>query len=104
MGKIIKNIALVLIAFLLITLAVAAFSNNNKTKDVSMTDIVNLIDQQKVTNLTISDNQVTAKVKDSDTQETAILGHDDFYEILKDSGLSSDKIRAVNVTYTTQSF
>ena len=104
MGKIIKNIILVLIAFLLITLAVAAFSNGNKTKDVSMTDIINLIDQQKVTDLTISDNQVTAKIKDSDTQETAVLGHDDFYEILKDSGLSSDKIRAVNVTYTTQSF
>ncbi|HVY67559.1 MAG TPA: ATP-dependent zinc metalloprotease FtsH, partial [Patescibacteria group bacterium] len=105
MGKIVKNIILILLGFLLITGIFAAFSSDNKTKTVSITEIVNLVDQQKVDTLTIGDDSVTAKVKDSDTQEAAKLGSNNFFDILKDSGVSSDKIRAIsNIEITTSSF
>ena len=98
MGKILKNIILILIAFLLISVLVAAFSNNSKVQQKSISDIVNLVDQQKVATLVVTDSTVTAKLKDSDIQETAQIGqNDNIYEILKDSGISTDKIRAVNI-------
>ena len=99
MGKIIKNIILILIGFLFITGIFAAFSKNSATvKDVQLSEIINLVDQQKVDSLSVSSDSVTAKIKGSDTQESATLGQsNDIYQILKDSGLSQDKIRAVNV-------
>lgn len=98
MGKIIKNIILILVGFLLISGLFAAFGNNSKVQQKSISDIVNLVDQQKVASLVVTDNSVTAKLKDSDVQEAAQLGqNDNIYEILKDSGISTDKIRAVNI-------
>ncbi len=98
MGKIIKNIVLILVGFLLITLIFSAFSTNTKVQQKSISDIVTLVDQQKVDTLTVTDTTVTAKVKDSDTLEVAQLGHNDnIYDILKNSGISTDKLRAVNI-------
>ena len=98
MGKIIKNIILILVGFLLITLIFSAFSSNTKVQQVSVSDIVNLVDQQKIDSLTVTDTTVTAKLKNSDTQEVAQLGHNDnIYDILKNSGISTDKLRAVNI-------
>jgi cell division protease FtsH len=98
MGKIIKNIILILVGFLLITLIFSAFSSNTKVQQVSVSEIVNLVDQQKIDTLTVADTTVTAKLKNSDTQEVAQLGHNDnIYDILKNSGISTDKLRAVNI-------
>jgi cell division protease FtsH len=98
MGKIIKNIILILVGFLLITLIFSAFSTNTKTQTTSLSNIINLVDQQKVDTLTVSDTTVTAKVKDSDTLEVAQLArNDNIYDILKNNGISTDKIRAVTI-------
>ena len=51
MGKIIKNIILILAGFLLITLIFSAFSSNTKAQTISLSNIVNLVDQQKVDTL-----------------------------------------------------
>ncbi len=83
---------------MLITLIFSAFSSNTKVQQVSISDIVNLVDQQKVDTLTVTDTTVTAKLKNSDIQEVAQLGHNDnIYDILKNSGISTDKLRAVNI-------
>jgi cell division protease FtsH len=100
MGKIIKNIILILAGFLLITLIFSAFSSNTKVQTKSISDIVNLVDQQKVDTLTETDTTVTAKLKDSDVLEMAQKGsNESIYDILKNSGISTDKIRAVNILH-----
>lgn len=105
MGKIVKNIVLILVGFLLISMVFSAFSGDTKVKDVSITEIVNLIDQQKVDSLSVSDTLVTAKIKGSDVQESARLGkNDNIYDILKNSGIATEKIRAVNIENQSTSF
>ncbi|MBI5530819.1 MAG: ATP-dependent metallopeptidase FtsH/Yme1/Tma family protein [Candidatus Doudnabacteria bacterium] len=104
MGKIVKNIILILIGFLFITGLFAAFSNDTKVKEVSISEIVNLVDQQKIENLTIDNQVVVAKIKDSDVSEQAQLGSSDsIVALLKDSGVSAEKIRAVNIQYKSAS-
>src|ERR1051326_9128094 len=98
MGKIVKNILLILIGFLFITGIFAAFSSSNKAKTVPVSEIVNLDSQGKVDTLSVSDSDVIATIKDSSTKETATLGHNDnIVQILKDYGVSTDKIRAVKI-------
>lgn len=98
MGKLIKNILLILVLFLFISWIFAAFSSDTKIQTVSSSDIVNLVDQGKVDKLTVSGDAVTAKLKDSDVLEQAQLGpNENIREILKDSGIAQEKIRATNI-------
>ncbi len=105
MGKIFKNIILILVGFLVVTGLFAAFGSDTKVKEVSISEIVNLVDQQKVESLSVGEQSVTAKLKDSDVKEAAKLGrNDNIYEILKNSGVSTEKVRAVNIQNETGSF
>ncbi len=98
MGKIVKNILFILSAFLLVSFLFAAFSTDSKIKEVSVSEIINLVDQQKIDTLTVGETSVTAKLKDSDTTEMAKLGrNDNIYTLLKDSGISSEKIRGIKI-------
>src|SRR5665213_2641740 len=98
MGKIVRNIILILLGFLFITGIFAAFGNNSKVTTVPVSAIVTLVDQGKVDTLTVSSDTVTAKLKDGSTPESAKLGpNDNILSILKDNGISIDKIRAVTI-------
>lgn len=98
MGKMVRNIIFILLAFLFITGIFAAFNGDNKVQNVPITDIVNAVDQGKVESITVSGNMVTAKIKDADALESAKLAaNDTIYDILKNNGISSDKIRAVKI-------
>jgi cell division protease FtsH len=97
MGKIVKNIILVLIGFLFIAAIISAFSSDTKVKSVGIQQIADMIDQEKVTKAEISDSTVVATVKDSDTKLSANLGNESFTTFLKDDGISSDKIRKANI-------
>ncbi len=100
MGKIIKNILLVLAGFLLLTAIVASFSQTSTTQQVKISDIVNLVSQGKVDTLTVTDTTVVAKLKNNGTPQQAQLGtNDSIVTQLKDSGISSDQIRALNIEY-----
>ena len=104
MGKIVKNIILVLIGFLLIVGIFSAFSTDNKIQHVSISNIRDLVDQEKVDTLTVSDDTVTAKLKNSDVQEQANFDRgQNLVTFLKDSGVDSSKISKVNIDYTSAS-
>jgi glutamate mutase epsilon subunit len=53
MGKIVKNIIIVLVAFLIITAAVAAFSGNTKIQQKSISDIVKIATFKNLLNLEV---------------------------------------------------
>ena len=98
MAKFIKNILIILIGFLILSQVFALFQTDTKSKEVKISDIVNLVDQEKVDSLSVTDNRVTAKVKDSDTQEYASIGpNTNIYEVLDRYGLAKDKIRRANI-------
>ena len=98
MGKFIKNILIILIGFLIISQIFALLQPDIKSKEVKISDLVNLVDQEKVESLSITDNRVTAKVKDSDTAEYASIGpNTNIYEVLDRYGLAKEKIRKANI-------
>lgn len=107
MGKIVKNILLILIGFLFITAIFSAFSGNSKTTSVAISDITTLLNQGKVESLTVTDSTVTAKIKDSDTQDEAkIVTGTDVVSFFKDTGVDPSKLTPdkVKIEYSTGSF
>ncbi|MDR3642331.1 MAG: ATP-dependent zinc metalloprotease FtsH [Candidatus Doudnabacteria bacterium] len=106
MGKIIKNIILILVGFLFITAIFSAFNQNPKVNSVSMSEVSTLLNQGKVDTMTISDSLVTVKVKDSETQEQAkIVSGTDVVAFFKNTGVDPSKLTPdkVRIEYDTGS-
>lgn len=98
MGKLVKNIILILIGFLIISGIFSIFSNESKTKTIPISEVVNLVDQGKVENLKVTDGEVSVKLKGSDVKQLAkIGGNTNIYEILDRNGIAKEKIRNANI-------
>lgn len=106
MAKIVKNIVLILIGFLVISMIFSAFSGNTKTTNVDISEISLQLNQGKVESLTISDNVITAKVKDNDTLEEAkIVAGTDAVAFFKNTGVDPSKLTPdkVKISYSNGS-
>jgi cell division protease FtsH len=100
MWKLIRNIIITLVVFLVLTAALGGFTTSGKVKSVSVTEIVNLVNNNKVESVEVNEQQVVAKIKDSDTKLSANLGKNtEFITLLKDSGISADSIRSLPIDY-----
>lgn len=100
MGKIVKNIVYILLGFLLLYGLIAAFSDNTKVNTVSLSDIKNEINQDKVDSLTINDDSVIAKIKNNSVQDEAYVGTgSQALSALKDLGADQGKLSSLNVEY-----
>ncbi len=99
MGKIAKNIVLILVGFLVISMVFTAFSSNTKVSTVQMSDISAALKQGKVESLTIADSIVTAKFKDTGAlQEAKIVSGTDVLAFFKNTNvdaamLAPDKVK-----------
>jgi cell division protease FtsH len=104
MGKIAKNIILILIGFLLISGIIAAFTSKSEVKNVPLSDITGLLRDEKVETLEVSSNSLQAKVKDSNAKLSATLGpNTEIPQFFKDSGVETDKISKVKIEYKNSS-
>ena len=104
MGKIIKNIILVLIGFLIISVVIAAFTTNKEVKTVPLSEVNSLIKDDKVESLEVADDSVLVKVKDSDNKLKSNLGpNTDIPKYFTDSGVPADKIAVVKIEFKTPS-
>ena len=100
MGKIVKNIILILIGFLILTAVFSSFTGNDKVKNVPVSEVTNLVQANKLEWVEVNGDTVTAKLRDSDTKLAARLGENtEFITLLKDSGVSPDTIRGLKVEY-----
>ncbi len=100
MGKIVKNIILILIAFLIISGIIAAFTGKTNTRTVPLSDITGLINDGKVESLEVDANSVIAKAKDSDTKLQAAIGKNtQIPEFFKDSGVDPNKLNGLKISY-----
>ncbi len=100
MFKLIRNIILTVVIFLVLMAGFSSLSTDQKTKSVSISEIVNLVNGGRVESVVVDQERVIAKVKESDTKLTANLGQNtEFITILKDSGVTAEGIRALQIDY-----
>lgn len=104
MGKIVKNIVLILVVFLIISGVIAAFSSNTDSEDVALSDIATAINENKVDNVQITDTKVIATYKNEEKKRASALGRNtELTTFLKDSGVDAQKIRDLKISYKNES-
>ena len=105
MWKLIKNFIFIILGFLVISAVFNAFSFDDKSKQVKISEIVALANEEKVESLTLEDEKITAKIKDNDVLLWASKSRNvDAVEFLKNSGVAQEKIAKIQVDFKTVSF
>lgn len=99
MGKIAKNVILVLIGFLILSWAIAYFRTGTKVEDVSISQIVSDISEQRVESIEVLNDKVEWKLKSSDVKKSATLGNEGFTDFLKNNGVDPEKIAEANISF-----
>ena len=109
MGKIVRNILYILVAFLFITGIIAAFNGgNSKVQSKPLSFVTDQINQGKIKDLDVddSDNTVIAKSTDNTTEYSASIGRNtDIVDFLKSSGVDPSKLSPdkITIAYTNGS-
>jgi cell division protease FtsH len=102
MGKIIKNIILVLIGFLIISVVVAAFTSNKEAKTVPLSEITSLLKDGKVESIAVNSSTLETKLKDSDDKLQSNIGaRTEIPQYFIDSGVSTDRIAETKIEFKT---
>ncbi len=105
MGKIIKNIILVLIGFLVISVLIASFIKEDDVREVPLSEVTTLLKEEKITSILVAPGSLTAEVKDSETKLKATVGgNTEIPQYFIDSGVNSDQISKVKVEFKNTSF
>ncbi len=105
MMKMIRNISITVLVFLLITMGISAITNKTDVRPVNIGEIVNLANEGKLEQVSITENTVTAKLKDGGSLVSASLGKNtEFITLLKDTGVSAEAIRGLKIEYKQPSW
>lgn len=105
MGKIVKNIILVLIVFLIVSVGIAAFVNDEKVREVPLSEVTGLIKEEKVNQIIVGPGSLTAQIKDSDTKLSSAVGpNTEIPQYFIDSGVTTDQISKVKIEFKNSSF
>jgi cell division protease FtsH len=104
MGRIIKNIILILIGFLIISGIFAAVTGKNDVRTVPLSEVATMVNENKIESLEVDANTVTAKVKENDTRLQAALGRNtEILEYLRNSGVDQARINELKVSFKNSS-
>ena len=104
MNKIIRNLLYVLIAFLVISFAFEALSPNKQIKNAKLSEISQLINQDKIEYIEINENSVVAKVKDSEIKMSSTLGvNTEITNFLKNTGVEPEKLKNLQIGFNNPS-
>ena len=102
MGKIVRNIIIVLIGFLIISVVIAAFTNNKEVKTVPLSEITALLKDGKVESIAVNAATLETKLKESDDKlESNIGARTEIPQYFIDSGVSTDRIGEVKIEFET---
>lgn len=102
MGKIFKNIIYILLGFLLISYVFDIFfSGDAKVREVPyISEISQLINQDKISEIIIQENSIVATVKDSNTKLSTRLGNNtEVTDFFKNTGVDAEKLKQVKIGY-----
>ncbi len=103
--KILKHITLLLLGFILVTSLLSLFySADHAPKQVPLSEISGLINQEKIENLTIGATDIRAKMSGSGEVLAAKVGpNTEVTEFFKNSGVELDKLKKVRIEYSSPS-
>lgn len=105
MGKIIKNIILVLIGLLILSVIIASFITEDKVREVPLSEVTSLIKDQEVESIVVGPGSLSAKIKDSDTKLSSVVGTStEIPQYFIDSGVNTDQISKVKIEFKNTSF
>jgi len=98
MNNIVKNILWVILGFFLISALFGVFSEaTKKTQDISLSDLVSLINKNEVKTITVSGNNLTIQLADNSMRKAEKETESSITESLKNYGVDSQKLNAVNI-------
>ena len=104
MNKNIKNIA---IFFLMLVLLLGIFSffdaSNKKTTEISVAKLVSQINADQVKNITVTGSKLDITLKDDTVATTRKEANEPLSDMLKNYGVSSEKIAAIDITVKDES-
>jgi cell division protease FtsH len=104
MIKIIKNLFLVLLFFVaILVLFSSIYTGASNVKQISLNDLANKINQQDVSEITVSGNTVDATLKDNSKVETRKETESSFSETLKNYGVDPKLLAQIPLNVKDQS-
>lgn len=105
MGKIFKNIILVLIGFLVISVIAAAIIGEDNTREVPLSEITSLLRDERVESLQVNPGSIDADLKDTDENVTATISpNTEIPQYFIDSGVEQNKISNIRIEFKNTSF
>ncbi|MBI2462734.1 MAG: ATP-dependent metallopeptidase FtsH/Yme1/Tma family protein [Candidatus Spechtbacteria bacterium] len=104
MSSLLKNIILVIIVFLFITgIFTLWYSPLQKTKDITLSNLVTEINEGKVQSITVNGNELSITLKDSTKEKSQKETDASLTQSLINYGVSSDNLRGVDIQYQNES-
>ena len=104
MNKLLKNISLIVLFFLFISMIMILYSGPaQKPASVSLSELVTQINNGKVKNISINDNDLSVTLND-DTKEVSVKeSQSSLTESLNNYGVDKEKLRAVQISIVQES-
>lgn len=99
MNKLLKNITMVLVSFLLIAgLFILYSAPKQKPTDISLSELVNQINENDVKEIVIEGNKMTIELNDGKKEKASKEEESSLTESLSNYGVDKDKLKAIKVT------
>ncbi len=103
MRKLIKNTTLIIFIFLAVSLLFAVFSgNSNKAKDLTITQLVQDVNQEKIKRIVVNGENVDVVYKNGEKAKTFKEAGVGLYELLSDWGAEENKLKQIEVKIDTE--
>lgn len=99
MTKLIRNILLILLAFLLVSAVIAEFVTPSQVQNVSISEVAQLVKEGKISTIKISGTEAVAVQRDSTVSYKANLGKiENLLEFFRDSGVPAEQLATDKLT------
>ncbi len=106
MKQLIKNLALGILIFIILSAIFSSFLNGNlatKEKRVSLNELVQAIQKDEVKEISVKGNEIVAKTENNETLTTSKEENVSIIEVLKNLGVTSEQLVKLNITVKTGS-
>lgn len=103
MKNLFKNLVSFFLIFLIIAAIFSAFGFNSNTKTVGLDVLVNRINNEEIDSVSVEGDKISLALKDGNKEIVKKENQDSLTSLLKDLGVSADKISKLNITIKDQS-
>lgn len=98
MEKLFKNIALIMLIFLIITgIAILYSAPAQKVKSITLSELVSQINEGKIKQIKVEANKLQVELKSGEQEKTTKESESSLTESLSNYGVNEDKLKEVNI-------